>query len=327
MQHALDPLRREPALLLAVSGGPDSTALLLMAAEWAGGPALHAATVDHSLRPQSTAEAEAVADLAARLGVPHKTLRWEGDKPTTRLQERAREARYALLAAEARRVGASVVVTAHHLDDQAETVLMRLARGSGIGGLAGMAARTRRGEIEIARPLLHLRKAELIAFCEARGAAYARDPSNADARFARPRLRQLAEALAVEGLDAPALARLARRAAAVEDALAQKTADVEARLGLARNGRCEAHTLAAEPPEIVRRVLVSAILEPQLPPSPSRGRLDPPLEAMERIAAELVAAIAERRRYAANIGAALIAYDGRENVTVGPEPPRRPPLA
>jgi len=204
---------------------------------------------------------------------------------------------------------------------------MRLARGSGIGGLAGMAARTRRGEIEIARPLLGLRKSELIAFCEARGVAYSSDPSNADARFARPRLRRLAEALAAEGLDAHALARLARRAAAVEDALTRKTADVEARLGLARNRRCEAHALAAEPPEIVRRVLVSAILEPQLPPSPSRGRLDPPLEAMERIAAELVAAIAERRRYAANIGAALIAYDGRENVTVGPEPPRRPPLA
>ena len=325
---ALDPLRHEPALLLAVSGGPDSTALLLMAAEWAGGPALHAATVDHGLRPQSAAEAEAVAQLSARLGVPHTTLRWEGDKPTTRLQERAREARYGLLAAEARRVGAGVVVTAHHLDDQAETVLMRLTRGSGIGGLAGMAARTRRGEIEIARPLLGLRKSDLIAFCEARGVTYGSDPSNADPRFARPRLRRLAEALAAEGLDAPALVRLARRAALADDALAQKTAEAEARLALARDGSCSAELLTAEPLEIVRRVLTGAILGPPPSPLPFRGRGregGPPLEAMERIAAELVAAIAERRRYAANIGAALIAFDGRETVTVGPEPPRRAP--
>ena len=312
----LDPLRHEPALLLAVSGGPDSTALLLMAAEWAGGPALHAATVDHALRRESAAEAAAVAALCARLGVPHRTLVWHGEKPATGLLERAREARYALLAAEAQRVGAKVVVTAHHLDDQAETVLMRLSRGSGIAGLAGMAARTRRGGIEIARPLLGVPKSELIALCEARGVGYARDPYNADPAFARPRLRRLADTLAAEGLDAPALARLARRAALAEDALAHMTEAAEARLGLVQTGRCEAQALVAEPPEIVRRLLCAAIREP---PSP-----DPlPLEAMERIAAELVAAISARRRYAANVGSALISYDGRGAVTVGPEPPRR----
>jgi tRNA(Ile)-lysidine synthase len=312
----LDPLGGEPALLLAVSGGPDSTALLLMAAGWAGGPALHAATVDHGLRPESAAEAQVVADLCAKLGVPHRTLRWQGDKPATRLQERAREARYALLEAEAQRVGARIVVTAHHLDDQAETVLMRLARGSGVAGLAGMAGRTRRGAIEIARPLLSLRKSELIALCEARGVAYARDPSNADPRFARPRLRRLAETLAAEGLDAAALARLARRAASAEDALARMTAAAGARLGLARTGRCDAPALAAEPGEIVRRLLTAAIAATG---SPS----DPPLEATERLAADLVAAIGARRRFAANLGGALVAYDGRGAVTVGPEPPRR----
>jgi tRNA(Ile)-lysidine synthase len=328
----LDPLRAEPALLLAVSGGPDSTALLLMAAEWAGGPALHAATVDHGLRPESAGEAEAVAALAARLGVPHRILRWQGEKPRTRLQERARAARYALLAEEAQRVGAKVVVTAHHLDDQAETVLMRLARGSGIGGLAGMAARIRRGEIEIARPLLGVAKAELVAFCDARGIAYAHDPSNANPAFARPRLRRLAESLAAEGLDAAALARLARRAALAEDALARMSEAAEARLGLARNGRCDAQALAAEPPEIVRRVLTAALLEPRPSPPPLRGRVreggppdPPPLEAMERLTAELIAAIAERRRFAANVAGALIAYDGRGSVSVAPEPPRRAP--
>jgi len=164
----LASLRDEPALLLAVSGGPDSTALLLMASEWAEPkPRLFAATVDHGLRPESGAEAAAAAELCARLGVPHATLRWQGRKPTTRLQERAREARYDLLAAHARQVGAGVVVTAHHLDDQAETVLFRLARGSGLAGLAGMAARSRRGAIDIARPLLAIPKADLVALCEA----------------------------------------------------------------------------------------------------------------------------------------------------------------
>ncbi|MDE3176332.1 MAG: tRNA lysidine(34) synthetase TilS, partial [Pseudomonadota bacterium] len=174
---------------------------MLLAAAWKGAPRLYAATVDHALRAESAAEAANVAALAARLGVPHAILRWEGEKPVAALQERAREARYNLLAQEARRVGARVVVTAHHLDDQAETVLFRLARGSGVAGLAGMAARSRRGGIEIARPLLGLRKAELVALCEANGVGFARDPSNEDDRFARPRLRRLAETLAAEGLD------------------------------------------------------------------------------------------------------------------------------
>ena len=312
----LDALRDEPALLLAGSGGPDSTALLLMAADWAGGPRLHAATVDHGLRRESAAEAAAVAALAAKLGVPHAILRWEGEKPATGLQERAREARYALLAQEARRVGAPVVVTAHHLDDQAETVLFRLARGSGLAGLAGMAARSRRGEIEIARPLLGLRKAELAALCEARGVAFASDPSNADARFARPRLRGLAETLAAEGLDPPALARLARRAGLVEEALARATDTAETRLNLRASSRCDAPALAAEPAEIVRRLLTRAVAQV--------GGADParlPLEAMERITAEWLSAYAQGRRYAANIGGALIACDGR-HVELTPEPPR-----
>lgn len=307
----LSDLRDEPALLLAVSGGPDSTALLLTAADWpAPKPKLYAATVDHGLRLESAAEAEAVARLCAGVGVPHATLRWEGEKPASRLQERAREARYDLLAEHALRVGSRVVVTAHHLDDQAETVLFRLARGSGLAGLAGMAARTRRGGVEIARPLLGFAKAELVAICDARGVAYARDPSNDDPRFARPRLRRLAGVLAAEGLDAPALARLARRAARVEAALAQKTAEAETRLRLAETGRCDAHALVAEPEEIVRRLVALRV-------GPA------PMEAMERIAGALVEAVAGRRRYAANVGGALIAYDGRAEVTLGHEPPRR----
>jgi tRNA(Ile)-lysidine synthase len=314
-------LSDEPSLLLAVSGGPDSTAMLLMAAEWASeraAPKLYAATVDHGLRAESAAEAAVVGALAEKLGVPHATLRWLGEKPRTRLQERAREARYQLLAAHAVSLGARVVVTAHHLDDQAETVLFRLLRGSGIAGLAGMAARSRRGEIEIARPLLDVPKAELVALCDARGVAYARDPSNADPRFARPRLRAMRDALAAEGLDALALARLGRRAAVVEAALATKTAEAEARLRLVETGRCRAAALAAEPVEIVRRLLTLAVAKV--------SGVDPtrvPFDAMERTAEDFVMAVTQRQEFAANVAGALVVCDREGVAQVGPEPPRR----
>ncbi len=277
-----------------------------MAAERPHG--VHAATVDHALRPESAAEAQAVAALCARLAIPHQILRWEGDKPASRLQERAREARYDLLAQEAARVGAGAVVTAHHMDDQAETVLFRLARGSGLAGLAGMAERSRRGSIEIVRPLLGWRKAELIAYCEARGVAYVRDPSNENSAFARPRLRALAETLAAEGLDAPALARLAARAARAETALVRAVEQADARLGLGAHSHCDAQALAAEPEEIVRRLL-----------TPDGA----PLDAMERLTTDLIAAVAARRRFAANVAGRLVRYDGRAKVSLAPEPPRR----
>src|ERR1700678_708101 len=259
----LAPLAEAAALLLTVSGGPDSTALLVMAASWArrrGGPRIAAATVDHGLRAEGADEARAVADLCRKLGVPHQTLIWRGEKPRTRLQERARDARYALLADHARAIDAEIVVTAHHLDDQAETVLFRLLRGSGLSGLAGIAARTTRDGLNLARPLLGLAKADLVAYCEEEGVSFVRDPANEDPRYARTRMRALmAMMLAAEGLDALALARLARRAAQVEDALARETAAAEARLRFVETGACEAATLFAEPTEIVQRLMTATI--------------------------------------------------------------------
>jgi tRNA(Ile)-lysidine synthase len=209
-----------PGLVLAVSGGPDSTALLVLAARWAKrlkrAPKLVAVTIDHGLRPEAAREAAMVKRLARRLGVPHRTLHWRGRKPQSGLQEAARYARYELLAQIATRARFAHVLTAHTLDDQAETVLFRLARGSGLFGLTGMAHAAPlplRGvrEIFLVRPLLHIPKARLIATLEAARIAYAEDPSNRDPRFTRARLRSLMPALAREGLDARGLARLAAR--------------------------------------------------------------------------------------------------------------------
>ena len=213
-------LVHSPALVLAVSGGPDSTALMLLAARWRGahkaGPKLIAVTVDHGLRPESKSEAAGVARLARKLGIAHRTLRWTGKKPKTGLPQAARQARYALLADAARKAGAAHILTAHTLDDQAETVLIRLLRGSGMTGLAAMARLTvlpahGEGGIRLVRPLLAIPKARLIATLKAAKIAFADDPTNRDPRFTRARLRTLMPQLAQEGLDARRLALLARR--------------------------------------------------------------------------------------------------------------------
>lgn len=222
------------SLVLAVSGGPDSTALMVLAARWRAarksGPVLTAITVDHGLRPESKREALDVARLAKKLGLAHRTLRWIGKKPKAGLPQAARHARYRLLGEAARRLGASHVLTAHTRDDQAETVLIRLLRGSGLTGLAAMARTTglvNGGGISLHRPLLGIPKARLIATLQAERIPFADDPTNRDAKFTRARLRGLMPHLAGEGLDASRLALLARRLSRAEAALSATTAAAE----------------------------------------------------------------------------------------------------
>ncbi|MDB5598576.1 MAG: tRNA(Ile)-lysidine synthase [Xanthobacteraceae bacterium] len=235
LAHELfDDLSDIPCLLIAVSGGPDSTALLWLAARWRGrrkaGPKLVAVTVDHGLRPEGALEAKAVKRFATELGIEHRTLRWTGDKPKTGLQEAARDARYLLLARAARRAGARHVLTAHTLDDQAETVLFRLARGSGIAGLSGMARVVALGDLLLVRPLLALPKVRLLATLKTAGVTFAEDPSNRDPRFTRTRLRNVLPELAGEGLDAARFATFARRAARANRAIEMVTAVAAERL-------------------------------------------------------------------------------------------------
>ncbi len=227
-----------PALIVAVSGGPDSTALLYLMARWRKalkrGPKLVAVTIDHGLRREAAAEARAVQRLARKLAVPHRTLRWSGRKPSTGLQQAARRARYRLLAEAARASGSRHVVTAHTMDDQAETVLIRLARGSGIGGLAAMARIAPLPEagadgVMLVRPLLGLPKSRLLATLSAADLRYADDASNRDPRFTRARLRLLMPELRREGIEPHRLflfAQRLRRANVALDAMVDAAAQL-----------------------------------------------------------------------------------------------------
>ena len=204
---------------IAVSGGPDSMALLLLAAAVRPGQ-VEASTIDHALRPESQAEAEMVAALCAKLNVPHAilTVEWN-ETPSTAIQERAREARYRLLGAWAKRQKLAAILTAHHADDQAETLMMRLNRGAGPRGLAGMrpVANVPGSNIPLIRPLLGWRRSDLEAICSDAGIQSVTDPSNADDQFERVRIRQaLGQA---DWLDSAALARSAANLASADEAL------------------------------------------------------------------------------------------------------------
>jgi tRNA(Ile)-lysidine synthase len=318
----LAPLAEAKGLLLAVSGGPDSTALLIMTALWAAGagrPPVEVATIDHGLRVEARAEAEAVGEHARRRGLKHHVIVWRGPKPSSRIQELAREARYRLLAERAREIGADHIVTAHHADDQSETVLFRLLRGSGLSGLKGMEGLTERFGVFLARPLLELSKAELVAFCRAHGETFVEDPANADPRFARTRMRRLAAVLAEEGLGASEIARLSRRAARMEEAVASATRAAGKRLNSGRsNGVYDAKILFAEPSEVTLRLLAGEIARVG-GTEPRRIRL----EQIEALGAALGKSIAGGKAYGATLAGTSLQLSHKGVLSIKKAPPRR----
>mgnify|MGYP006277342049 CR=1 FL=1 len=188
---AAGPFEPSPVLAVALSGGADSTALLLLADGWARARGGHvvALVVDHGLRPGSGDEAALVARECVRRGIAQRILRWAGPHPGRRIQERAREARHALLEEACREAGILHLLLGHHAADQAETIAMRRARRSGAAGLAGMALDTPRAQLRILRPLLAADPSALRAWLRCRGVPWIEDPSNRDPRFLRARMR------------------------------------------------------------------------------------------------------------------------------------------
>jgi tRNA(Ile)-lysidine synthase len=246
-------------LAVAVSGGADSLALLLLAAAAAPG-AVRAATVDHGLRPESASEAQRVAGYCEALAVPHETLAVAVRRSRAGLQAAAREARYAALGQWMHSLAADTLLTAHHCDDQAETLLMRLLRGSGVAGLAGIrasAAFPAAGpKARIARPLLGWRRETLEAIVRAAGLDPADDPSNRDEAYDRARLRRrLAEA---PWLDPAPLARSAAALADAEEALAA-VAERLFEKRCAGDGAALRLDAAGLPRELVRRLVLKAL--------------------------------------------------------------------
>jgi tRNA(Ile)-lysidine synthase len=228
----LGPFESRPFLAVAVSGGADSLALLILAERWARerGGRVAALTVDHRLREAAAGEAASVARFCAARGIGHETLTLAAPRGGGNVEAAAREARYARLAAWCLARGSLHLLVAHHREDQAETVLLRLARGSGVDGLAAMAPVRELPECRLLRPLLGVPRARLRALLAAEGVTdRAVDPMNADPRFARARLRRAAALLESAGLSPERLAATAARLGDARAALEADVADLLAR--------------------------------------------------------------------------------------------------
>jgi tRNA(Ile)-lysidine synthase len=276
------------SVAVAVSGGPDSMALLLLAQGWAekAGLTLQALTVDHRLRPESAAEARQVAAWCGARSIAHRTLVWRGAKPASNIQAAARAARYALMLGWCRRHRAGALLVAHHLEDQAETVLLRLGRGSGVDGLAGMRPAFDLDGIRIVRPLLAVPRARLRAVLDRAGQAAIDDPSNRNEAYQRVKVRQALDLLAPDGVAAVHVAATAARMRRVEAALRAATDDLlQAALPLQPLGWCriDRPLLAVAPEEIALRALRQRLCAIGGDPLPPR------LDRLERFRADLLA--------------------------------------
>jgi len=258
---------------VAVSGGADSLALALLAHAWAQAHQGHiiALTVDHGLRPESAYEAQQVNTWLLQRGIQHFTLRWEGKKPLTHLQERAREARYHLLTSWCKDHNIPSLLLGHHQQDQEETFWLRLAAGSGLEGLTAMKDRSVRQGITLLRPLLSHSKAELEAFLRTQGQEWLRDPSNEQPRFFRSKLRA---ALTQEGLTPIRLENTIRKLQEDLDFIQQNLQDaVEKVVSHHEEGFLSLHqeSFEALPPSLSKRLLSVCIRWFSSTPYPPRS--------------------------------------------------------
>jgi len=261
--HLIGGEKRSAAIAVAVSGGADSMALCLLANDWAmaHGVRFSALTVDHGLRSGSDDEARQVGAWLRARGIDHHILTWKHDgKVKSRVQERAREARYRLMRRWCLDHGVEHLLLAHHLEDQAETVLMRLKKGSGLLGLAGMARVRDVDGVKLLRPLLGVAKARLRATLDNFDQAWIEDPSNENVQFERVRTRQLLAHLEADGVSAKALARAAKGVARVRVVLETAADEAIAKAAPLQAGlRIEAKPFLAAP-KTVQKIALSKLL-------------------------------------------------------------------
>lgn len=209
-------LANEKNLAVAVSGGADSLALAILLSEWCAGKniKLHALTVDHGLRPESAGEAKYVAKILKPFGISHKTLLWDGIKPKTKIQEAARDARYSLMSEYCSTKKIKFLFVAHHGQDQIETILFRIAKGTGLDGLIGMRPLSHlENGLTLVRPLLHLSHHDLCDTLKSKKIDWIEDPSNINERYARVRIRNVIDILENEGLTPNRISSLSERVA------------------------------------------------------------------------------------------------------------------
>lgn len=210
----IDFLPQEKNIAVAVSGGADSLALSVLLSDWCKEKEikLHALTVDHGLRPESASEAKYVAKILKPFGVKHKTLLWDGVKPDTKIQEAARDARYALMSNYCHKNKIRFLFLGHHGQDQIETIIFRMAKGTGLDGLAGMRPTTiLENGLRLVRPLLSLSHQDLCDTLKSRNIDWVEDPSNQNDKYARVRIRNIISVLEKEGLTPNRISTLSDR--------------------------------------------------------------------------------------------------------------------
>lgn len=313
MQAGFAPrLGKDKAIAVGVSGGPDSMALCRLLSLWSEkyhGPAIHAVSIDHGLRPEAAQEAREAGERVKNWPkVRHVILKWEDAKPDSKIQEEARAARYRLIGEYCQKHSIRHVFLAHHQNDQAETFLFRLAKGSGLDGLAAMMPAQDYESLVLLRPLLDFSKDELVAFCKAEKISYAKDPSNENEVYARVRLRKARAALEEEGLSAKRLSVTARRLARARHALEEMAEMALQDIMLESDANrivLNYEILKAWPGEIGLRVLMKAMdrlgLERDYPPR---------MEKIEELFEDLMLESSFRKR---TLGGVVIERDDRQS--------------